>query len=310
MSRVGKAFGLATLSAALCCLVFSAPAGAAVVSGSNLSAMPNSGACFTPSVPVTCTYAVSTLPTTSTAGGGARAGIDGVITSWSVKSFLGTTDFPIRLRVIRGNTAVGSGQPETLPTAAGTHTFKASLPVRAGDEIGMDMTNPGIIFSVPVTRSFAPGATTDIWTPALGEGETRVPSSDEASELELMVNATIEPDVDHDGYGDETQDTCPTAATNGGPCPPPPPAEPVPDTSIAKGPKGKIDTAKASFRFRSTVAGSSFQCRLDKKPFKACKSPKTYKGLAKGKHTFRVRAIGPTGLVDATPAKRTFKVKP
>jgi hypothetical protein len=192
---------------------------------------------------------------------------------------------------------------------AGIHTFKASLPVRAGDQIGMDMTDNGLTQPVPVFRSLAAGATTDLWSPALGEGETRAPDVDEYPQAELTINATIEPDADHDGYGDETQDPCPATATNGAPCPLPPKVEPVPNTSIAKGPKGKVGTTKASFRFRSTVAGSSFQCKLDKKPFKACRSPKTYKGLAEGTHTFRVRAIGPTGQADATPAKRTFKVE-
>ena len=36
---------------------------------------------------------------------------------------------------------------------------------------------------------------------------------------EVTIQYTIEPDADHDGYGDETQDLCPTDATTHGPCP-------------------------------------------------------------------------------------------
>jgi hypothetical protein len=42
-----------------------------------------------------------------------------------------------------------------------------------------------------------------------------------APEPETLVNISVvlEPDADHDGFGDETQDQCPTNATTQGPCP-------------------------------------------------------------------------------------------
>jgi CSLREA domain-containing protein len=82
----------------------------------------------------------------------------------------------------------------------------------------------------------------------------------------------------------------------------------IPQTTIKKGPKAKSTKTTAKFNFTSTVAGSSFQCRLDKGKFKKCKSPKTYKKLKLGKHVFKVRAVGPTGLLDQSPAKRVFIV--
>jgi hypothetical protein len=60
----------------------------------------------------------------------------------------------------------------------------------------------------------------------------------------------------------------------------------------------------------STEADSAFQCKLDRKPFKPCVSPKKYKRLKPGKHVFKVRAIDKAGTVDPTPAKRSFKVLP
>jgi CSLREA domain-containing protein len=96
------------------------------------------------------------------------------------------------------------------------------------------------------------------------------------------------------------------------PCPAAPggcnPSPTSPQTTITKAPKAKSTKTTAKFKFKSSVTGSTFECRLDKKPFKKCKSPKTYKKLKPGKHVFKVRAVGPTGLLDATPAKRAFTV--
>lgn len=83
-----------------------------------------------------------------------------------------------------------------------------------------------------------------------------------------------------------------------------------PDTKILKGPPKKTKKTTVKFKFSSTEAGSTFQCKLDKKPFKPCASPKKYKKLKPGKHVFKVRAIDKAGNVDPTPAKRSFKVLP
>ncbi|HET7507236.1 MAG TPA: NosD domain-containing protein [Solirubrobacterales bacterium] len=81
-----------------------------------------------------------------------------------------------------------------------------------------------------------------------------------------------------------------------------------PDTKIVKGPPKKTHKRTAKFKFTSTEAGSTFQCKMDRKPFKACSSPKKYKKLKPGKHVFKVRAIDKAGNVDPTPAKRAFTV--
>jgi len=82
-----------------------------------------------------------------------------------------------------------------------------------------------------------------------------------------------------------------------------------PETTIRKGPKAKSKQRTATFKFASSEKGSTFQCKLDKKKFKPCKSPKTYKKLKPGKHVFKVRAIDKAGNVDPTPAKRKFKIE-
>jgi hypothetical protein len=82
-----------------------------------------------------------------------------------------------------------------------------------------------------------------------------------------------------------------------------------PDTEITKGPEGKIEKDTAKFRFRSTEANSTFACKLDKRAYKSCASPKRYKNLDLGKHKFRVRATDAAGNTDPTPDKAKFEVK-
>ena len=65
---------------------------------------------------------------------------------------------------------------------------------------------------------------------------------------------------------------------------------------------------KATVKFKSNEAGSTFQCKLDGGAWKSCSSPKTYKNLAHRSHTIRVRAIDKVGNVDASPAAKTFNV--
>jgi hypothetical protein len=61
-------------------------------------------------------------------------------------------------------------------------------------------------------------------------------------------------------------------------------------------------------RFKSSERGSSFECKLDKRKFKRCKSPKRYKRLDAGKHKFRVRAIDLAGNPDPSPARKRFRI--
>ena len=78
-----------------------------------------------------------------------------------------------------------------------------------------------------------------------------------------------------------------------------------PETSIASGPTGAVNSASATFGFSSDEP-STFECSLDLVPFGPCTSPSTYTALSEGTHTFRVRAKDTAGNVDATPATRTW----
>ncbi len=279
-------------------------ASGAVVSGSNLANAPNSYICSEQTKG--CTLSIQDLPASSTAGGGARAGIDGVVVSWSLRSSGGLSAYPIRLHLIRENVSVGVGAQEAMPVAAGIRSFPARLPVKAGDQIGVDFEPPPFI-DIPVAKFDSTGAALDLWKPVLGASEERNPFENGKANYELLANATIEPDADRDGWGDETQDKCPGRADPSNACPVAPiPTELPPNTKIGE---VRIEGAKATFRFSATVKGSKFKCKLDKKPWKSCKSPKVYRGLKEGRHGFKVKAIGPTAVPDPSPAKRSFKVK-
>ncbi len=81
-----------------------------------------------------------------------------------------------------------------------------------------------------------------------------------------------------------------------------------PQTKITKGPKKKSHKRTAKFKFTSSEQGSTFRCKLDRKPVKPCRSPKKYKKLKPGKHVFKVFAVDRAGNEDPTPAKRKFRV--
>lgn len=90
---------------------------------------------------------------------------------------------------------------------------------------------------------------------------------------------------------------------------PPPDATP-PGTRIASGPRGTTRRRRATFRFASTEPGSTFRCKLDRKPWRSCRSPRTYGHLRDGRHVFRVKATDAAGNVDPSPAKRHWRVAP
>jgi subtilisin family serine protease len=86
------------------------------------------------------------------------------------------------------------------------------------------------------------------------------------------------------------------------------PDDSKPNTTITAGPRNPTTARTATFRFRSSQAGSKFECRHMSGPWTMCSSPRTYRNLAFGVHTFRVRSIDPSGNVDATPAMRTWRI--
>jgi Ca2+-binding RTX toxin-like protein len=139
--------------------------------------------------------------------------------------------------------------------------------------------------------------------------------------------------VDLAAYGDATPVNCEAvreAAPNSFqllpdfpiPTPPPPAAtvkpKPVvrdrtaPRTKILARPRAVLTTTKARaravFRFASSERGSSFRCKLDRKPYRVCVSPRIYL-LRRGRHTVRIFAIDSSGNADHTPALLSLRVR-
>jgi hypothetical protein len=81
-----------------------------------------------------------------------------------------------------------------------------------------------------------------------------------------------------------------------------------PQTRFKRKPAKVTRDRTPTFRFASDEAGSTFQCKLDRKPYRRCRSPFTTKRLALGRHTFRVRARDASGLLDPSAAFYAFKV--
>jgi uncharacterized repeat protein (TIGR01451 family) len=185
------------LAAVLAALAPAAAADAVTTVGSDLSKTPTASVCAT-----SCTaFGVSS----STNAPVAVAPFDGVVVRWRVRSASPAATVTLRtLRPVPGTTSyapVSTGDAQSVP--AGTSTYAARIPVSAGDIIGVDASGGA--------RLFVPSATfaSQVFNPPLIS--TRPPSMRAGDEL--LVNADIERDADGDGYGDETQDLCPTDPT-------------------------------------------------------------------------------------------------
>ena len=101
------------------------------------------------------------------------------------------------------------------PLLSKISTFQTRLPIPAGAYVGL---------SVPSLRDqgfqASSGAATYDQPNDGGDGLT---VSGETHNGTVLYDADVEPDADHDGYGDVTQDQCPSDASTQGACPPAPP---------------------------------------------------------------------------------------
>jgi hypothetical protein len=190
----------------------------------------------------------------------------GVITKWTSSIGVlpeGKTSEPETFKVFRPNRAtttalvVGS-DAQTLIT--GLNTFPVRIPVQAGDLIGLSPNGEdGIVFCEEHAVKSSLGAF-EVAAPTgaiIGFTELMEP-------LRMPVTATVEPDADGDGYGDETQDQCPTDASTHEACPapkaaptPPPPPAPITLSDSAAAKKGLVAVSlTSSAQATVTIAGT------------------------------------------------------
>ena len=150
----------------------------------------------------------------------------GVITSWSVRNAAGT----VALRVLRPRGALVPGQLHATNVSESAdeeasggdsvaQTFLTRQRVAAGDYFGITLQSG--------SRIGAYGGDGD--DPLFEVTSLAADVEDtSADQFEQLLQVEVEPDADSDGYGDETQDGCPTNGSTAGPCPAPPPPPPGP----------------------------------------------------------------------------------
>jgi Ca2+-binding RTX toxin-like protein len=115
----------------------------------------------------------------------------------------------------------------------------------------------------------------------------------------------------------------PPVADDGISTPPPPPKRPrpprqprpdvkPPSTRLLRRPSGLLlansPRRRVVFAFAASERGSSFRCKLDRRPGRPCRSPRAYL-VRPGRHAFRVFAIDPAGNRDRSPVTLTFRVR-
>ena len=107
--------------------------------------------------------------------------------------------------------AAGSGPTVNTQGTGEVEEFAARLAVQQGQHLGLDAGSSHMVYNQGGDE-FTP-----IYAPPLADGQgPRAPVADPTGEL--LLQAVIEPDVDNDGFGDETQDGCPSQAANQGTC--------------------------------------------------------------------------------------------
>ena len=186
-----------------------AAASAATTFGADLSIAPfgQFGPCQEPLSP--CFF--SNRASSSYAGGSVfTSPITGVLVQWGVRHSSG----PMAVDVLKGSTDVEESALQVPPTD-GIEQFPTRLPIDAGDRLALHAPSGGGF----VADANVAGVRLDTWQPPLAVGETRSPDNFFVDK-ELLLNGTVEADADRDGYGDETQDLCPSNAATHGPCPP------------------------------------------------------------------------------------------
>jgi hypothetical protein len=226
MPKLRKRLMITALSALGALLVLPASGQAATNFGSRLLNEPTENTCEKYGGPCTMVSYIHPIdPEGDPYSGGAP--VSGVITKFRYLAFASIVQGTITFRVAdislpdpnNNDSAIASAKgtgptvtvlpdedPETQIAEVG-----GRLPVSKGQHLAVDASESiGIIYnSNSSVFSYA-------FAPPLVEGGGPRGSTEGINEL--LVAATIEPDADKDGFGDETQDQCPTQATTQGAC--------------------------------------------------------------------------------------------
>lgn len=159
---------------------------------------------------------------------------NGVVTKWGLSYVATAMRQPVVLLTLRGSgaswTVTGSSKFEQV--LGGPFEFSTRVPVTAGDRLGIGGKVP---------HCAAAGAQMSLMPYAGQPIGSTLTVSGSMPNVTPSVWAQIEPDIDADGFGDETQDLCPQSAAYHAACP-------VPELSIVR-----LNTARG-FKARATTA--------------------------------------------------------
>jgi hypothetical protein len=172
---------------------------------------------------LTLNKAVSGLPETGSP-------ISGILTSARIKTAGGANT--VAVRVLRpasmpAFTYLNFGPEITIPVpadagATGGHLSEATdlhHPIAAGDLLGIGWVES----ATPLKYGVFDGANAACGFRQGASGghpvDTSVTYNNAGCGFEVLVQGTVEADADHDGFGDLSQDQCPTDASTHGACP-------------------------------------------------------------------------------------------
>jgi len=193
-----------------------------------------------------CTVQLTVLQTSVASGTSYTVPSDGVITSWSVNNGDDTmTDLALRVgRRLTGNQySIVGESPAGAQTKNSVSTYPAQISVKAGDVIGLYTTGG--------TCAATSGSPADSVVVALSNVTAGSTGTFTSGQGLVPISAKVEPDVDGDGLGDESQDSCVCPVA---PVTPTTPAAPAPPAA-RRGPAPTI-TAKIAKRLKLSRRGS------------------------------------------------------
>jgi hypothetical protein len=229
----------------------------------------------------------------------------GVVTSWSTQA--DSLGVAVELKAVHSSGASswlvhGSSTLQTL-TPGSVNTFKARVPVAAGDRLALYVpygSGAAACYQASSPTEAVESTDFDQLEPLNG---TTFSTTGSISSLRLNLSAVVEVDNDGDGYGDVTQDACPTMADRHDDCP-------APVTSLTAPRKVKTShrRAKVTVSFGSSKPGSTFTCSVDGAAPIACTSPRRLT-LTVGTHHLYVTATDSHGNTDPSAATATVVVK-
>jgi hypothetical protein len=224
---VGGTTKLIGLAAILAAAALAPTASASSIVGADLTQTPDDpgGSCLSPGNP--CSRVTVTKSSTAPETGSSTAG---VLTSARVRTRGGATT--VMVRVLKPDpvlalTFLNVGPEIPIPVSADAvlsgHVSEATglhHPIEIGDRLGIGYVDPAT--SLVAGSNFPAGAVC-AFQPVGGHAvNTSQQYSTAACFAEVLVQGTVEPDADRDGFGDETQDGCPTnPAALAPPCSPP-----------------------------------------------------------------------------------------